>query len=98
MVWSAVVIQSTLSDLDRKPTSLSLVAFERSIETDLDSTRTRSKLWVRIQTQNGRTNQVTSNTERFKGTITPLDQRHCQRKVLFVKPRDAEPPKVDTAW
>ena len=67
MVRSAVVIHLMSRGLTRKTTSSSLVAFERSIEADPDSTAKTSKLSVRTRMLDRPTGEVTSNIERFKG-------------------------------
>ena len=95
VLWKAVVIHLTLSDLSRKATSWSFVAFERSTAADL--TGNKSKLPIQRQMSNGRTGGVTSDVERFEGMITPLHQRRCQRNIFFGVPRQCELPEVDTA-
>jgi hypothetical protein len=54
MVWSALTTHSILRDPGRKTTSLSFVAFEKSIGADVDSPG-RSKLSVRTQVLTERT-------------------------------------------
>ena len=89
---------SALLDLsDRNTTSLSFVAFERSIEADPDSTRSRSKLLERTLIPNGRTIRVVSDLERFKGIRALLQQRCYQNRISLAKPRQNEFPEVDTA-
>ena len=97
MVSSAVGIHSALHESGRNPTSLSFVAFERSIGADLDPSTNGNELSVRTQVSNGRTREVTGNTEGFEGMRAPFHQRHHQRKIFVVKPRPNELPEVDTA-
>ena len=94
VVLIAVVIHSTLGDLGRKKASRSFVAFERSI----DPTRSKSKLPVRTQVQNGHTKGVASNVERFEGMRAPLHQRRHQRDIFPAFQIQCELPEVDTAW
>ena len=47
MVWSAAVTHSTFDDPEWKATSVSVVTFERSIETIPISLRNKSELYVR---------------------------------------------------
>ena len=69
---------STHRDLGRKATSLSFIAFERSIKAELGPPGNRSKLWVWTQMPTGRTIQLPINIEGFEGMGTLLDQRRRQ--------------------
>ena len=95
MVWSALTTHWTLHDPGRKTTSLSFVAFERSIGADVDSPG-RSKLSVRTHVPTERTTQVPSNLEGFEGMNARLHHRRCQPKVFLVRPRQSELPEVNT--
>jgi len=61
---------STPCESIRKVTSLSLVAFERSIEVDPKSARNRSKLSAWTQIRDERTKQVASDVEGLEGMRT----------------------------
>jgi len=77
MVRRASVIQPISCESYPKAISLSLVALERLIEADSNSTGDRSKLsmWTWMQISNGRTGVgVTSNVKRFEGAGTLLYQ------------------------
>ena len=90
------MIHLKLSDLGSNTTSLSFVAFERSIEPDLDSPGSGGKLSVRTQMPNEHT-KVTSNVEGFEGRRTLLHQRRYCQEVFLAKPRQSKLPEVNTA-
>jgi hypothetical protein len=91
-----MVTHSTSRGLGWKTTSLSFVAFERSIEAELDSPGNRSKFLVRTQKPSGRTVLFPINIEGFEGLRTPLHQRRCQRNFLG-RARQSELSEVDTS-
>jgi hypothetical protein len=97
MVWSVVVIHSTRHDLSQNTTSLSFVAFERSIGAGPDPSGRRSKLPVWTRTSNGTYQEATENTKGFEGMRTLLHQRDCHQEIFLVIPRQGELPEVDTA-
>ena len=51
MVWSVVMIHVTDGGSGRKTTSLSFVAFERSMEVKLESPVNKGKLWLQLWTK-----------------------------------------------
>ena len=77
MVWSDLTIHWASDLPDANVTSLSFVAFERSIE---ELSRNGSKLLVQVQAGmlTGRTKEVIRPVKRFKGMRTSLHQCHCR--------------------
>jgi len=71
-----MVIQSTLCELTLKATSLSLVAFERSIKVGSNTVGNWGELPMRTRKLSGRAKEVTGNIKRLKGMGALLHQRH----------------------
>ena len=97
MVWSAVVSHSTLHELNRKTTSLSFVALERSTEVDPGAARNMIQVQMRALMPSGLTEVAPSDIEEFESTRTLLYQCHYHQTIFLAEPRQGELPEVDTA-
>ena len=92
------MIQSALSGLGRKITSLTLVAFERLTETDRTPARNGTKLSAWLQVPNELTTKAVDNVEEFEGIGTLLHQCRCEQRIFLATPIQSELPEADTTW
>ena len=83
--------------MSQNTTSLSFVAFERSIELDSGPSKNISELSAQTQMLDGLTEEAPRNVERLEGMRTPLHQRRCRQKITLAEARESELPEVDTA-
>ena len=96
MVWSATVIHSMFRDPGRKFTSLSPLAFERSIEAALGSTRNGRSVTTQVRNRERPTRKATHNIQTFKGIGAPHHQLHYPWKIFLAVPRERELSEVKT--